>query len=148
MGVGQASYLISPTQYIELRAGLLRSEYSEGNASGVDERFLAIGLSDKGLAIRPIGTLFSQLNVSPSRNFYDYQTVPEASLLHSWARGRLTLRSGFQWRKSYLNTFSAGSASPLYDFNGYLGPNGMLGERAGQPQAVSSALNVTLFGTG
>lgn len=147
-GLGQANYVVTPSQYLEVRAGLLRSDYGEGNAAGVDARLHAIGVSDLGVAIIPSGTLFSQLTASPRTTFSDYQTVPEASVLHSWARGPLTLRSGMQWRKSYLDTFSAGSATPVYTFNGYLGPNGIFGERAGQSQAVASALNVTVFGTG
>jgi hypothetical protein len=144
----QANYILSPTQHLELRAGVLRSQYSEGSASAVDSSLRAIGVTEFGLSINPSGTSFNQFTVSPERNFFDYQTVPEVSLLHSWVRGRLTLRSGFQWRKSFLNTFSAGSATPVYTFSGYVGPNGLLGEHAGQAQAIASSVSVTKFGVG
>ncbi|MGH9160228.1 MAG: carboxypeptidase regulatory-like domain-containing protein [Vicinamibacteraceae bacterium] len=146
--VVQASYVIGPTQYLEGRAGVLRSTYREGNASAVDSRLLAIGVSDLGLSIRANDTAFSQLNVDPPASFYDHQTVPDVSLLHVWNRGRLTLRSGLQWRKSFMATFAGGGASPLYVFSGYLGPNGLLGERADQPEAVAASLNLSWLGTG
>jgi hypothetical protein len=147
-GIGQASYVLSPTQYLELRGGVMRSKYSEANVSGVDDRLRAIGVPDNGIAIRPTGTMFAQLNANPGETFQDFQTVPEMSALHVWTRGPLTLRSGMQWRKSFLSTYSAGSASGVYTFNGYLGPNGLLGSATADPQAVSSSFAVTRFGIG
>lgn len=144
--VAQANWAIGASQYVEVRAGVLRSEYAEGSASAVDSRLLDIGVSPHGLAIVAGGTAFAQLNVNPPRNFYDYQTVPEASLLHVWTLGRLTLRSGVQWRKSFFSMFSGGGQSPLYSFNGYLGPHGLLGDRAGQAEVTAASLNLSFFG--
>lgn len=147
-GVTQVNFVLSSNQIFELRAGFLRSEYQEGSASGIAPSLRAIGVPEFGLFVNPSGTGLSQAVSNSSRTFIDNQTVPEATLTHTWTRGNFVLRSGFQVRKSFLDTLSAGSATAVYNFSDFLGQNGLLGANASQSQAVASSASVTIFGTG
>jgi hypothetical protein len=144
----QATALLRPNQILEVRGGFLRSEYQQNSLGGVEPRLRAVGISEFGISINANGTGLSQLFSAASQDFVDNQTVPEASAQHTWTLHKLTLRSGIQFRRSHLNTYSAGSATPVYNFNGFLGTNGILGAAAGQGQAIVTSANVTIFGTG
>jgi Carboxypeptidase regulatory-like domain len=144
----QATALLRPNQILEVRGGFLRSEYQQNSLGGVEPRLRAVGISEFGISINANGTGLSQLFSAASQDFVDNQTVPEASVLHTWTLHKLTLRSGVQLRRSDLNTYSAGSATPVYNFNGFLGTNGILGAAAGQSQAIVTSANVTIFGAG
>ncbi|HYZ85798.1 MAG TPA: hypothetical protein VE621_15415, partial [Bryobacteraceae bacterium] len=73
------------------------------------------------------------------------QTVPQAAVLHTWNRGRLTLRSGLDIRRLILNTLLISNAS-TFQFNGIVGPAGLIGSSPSQLEAVSAELNTTLYG--
>jgi hypothetical protein len=145
-GLVQSTFAPTSAQVMEFRGGVMRSEYAEGSVAGVDEQLRGIGVSEFGISVNPAGTGLSQLFANPQRNFFDDQTVPEFSVTHTWTKGRMALRSGAQWRRSALDTFSGGSATPVYTFNGFLGPSGLLGADATQREALVSSATVTLYG--
>lgn len=145
-GTVQFVYTLSPTQILEWRGGLLRSRLRDAPRDPIEQSLQDFGVdSQLGLTIRANGTALSPLQVPGSTGFLDNQTVPQGSLMHTWARGRLTLRSGADIRRLMVNVLLISNAS-TFQFNGIVGPSGLIGSTPGQTEAVSAELNTTLYG--
>ena len=147
-GVANVTWQISPVQILDLRAAVQRSEYTTGSAGGTDPRLLAIGVSPQfGLTIASTATGLSNLAVVPGAGFLDNQSVPQTSLLHTYTRGRLIVRSGVDIRWIQANVANYSGTTPTWTFTGFLGANGLLGSQAGQAQTVAASAKATsLFG--
>ena len=147
-GVASLTFEASPAQNIEIRAAVQRSEYLSGSAGGTDPRLIAIGVSDKlGLTVTSTATGLANLAVVPGAGFLDDQSVPQASAIHTFIRGRLLVRSGVDVRWIQANVANYSGTTPTYTFTGFLGPNGLLGAQASQAQAIAaSARSTSLFG--
>jgi hypothetical protein len=145
-GTAQFVYTLSPSQIVEGRAGLLRSRVKDAPRDPVEQSLVDFGVDAQlGLSVVLNGTALSPLRIPGSTGFLDNETVPQASLMHTWTRGRLTLRSGLDIRRLILNVLLISNAS-TFQFNGLVGPSGLIGARPDQPEAVSAELNTTLYG--
>jgi hypothetical protein len=109
---------------------------------------VAIGVSENlGLSVSSTATGLQNLAVVPGAGFLDNQTDPQIAFLHTYAKGRLTLRSGMDVRWVQANVANYSGTTPTYTFTGFLGTNGILGSAAGQAQAVAASAKATsLFG--
>lgn len=144
--LAQLVYTASPTQIWELRAGLLRSRVTDAPRAPVAPNLVAFGVDRQlGLNVFAAGTVLSRIQIPGEVGFLDNQTVPQLSLMHTWSRGRLTLRSGLDVRWLDLNVLLISNAT-TFQFQGIVGPTGLIGSRFGQPQAISTELNTTLYG--
>lgn len=142
----QFVYILSPRQILEWRGGLLRSRLRDAPRDPAPQALRDFGVdAELGLTIRANGTALSPLQVLGSTGFLDNETVPQGALMHTWTRGRLTLRSGLDIRRVNVNTLLISNAS-TFQFNGIVGPSGLIGARAGQAEAISAELNTTLYG--
>jgi hypothetical protein len=142
----QFVYVVSPNQTIEARGSLLRSRIFDAPRDPVDKALVDFGIDAQlGLQIRANGTSLSPMIVPRTAGLMDNQTVPQGSLLHAWTRGRLTLRSGLDIRRLIINNLLVSNAS-FMQFTGLIGPNGYLGTGPGQPEAIVTELNTTLYG--
>lgn len=142
----QFVYVLNPSQTLEGRASLMRSRIFDAPREPLEKALLDFGVdAELGLQLRANGTSLSPLVIPRSLGLMDNQTVPQGSLLHSWSRGRLTLRSGMDIRQLIINNILVSNAS-FMQFTGLIGPNGYLGTRPDQPEAVVTDLNTTLYG--
>jgi TonB dependent receptor len=64
---------------------------------------------------------------------------------HTWAGRKLTLRSGADIRRTDVDVLVVSNVA-FYNFNGFIGPTGVLGSAAGQPQAVAGETVASLYG--
>lgn len=145
-GMAQFVYTLSPSQVLEWRGGLLRSRLRDAPRDPLQQSLRDFGVdAELGLRIVANGTALSALQVPGATGFLDNETVPQGSLMHSWSRGRLTLRSGFDIRRLMLNVLLISNAS-TFQFNGIVGSSGLIGARPDQTEAVSAELNTTLYG--
>jgi hypothetical protein len=145
-GTVQFVHTVTPAQIVEWRGGLLRSRLRDAPRNPTERSLLDFGVDGElGLTIRTNGTVLSPLQIPGSTGFLDNQTVPQGSFMHSWTRGRLTLRTGLDVRRLMLNTLLISNAS-TFQFNGIVGPYGLLGATPGQPEAISAELNTTQYG--
>ena len=145
-GGAQALWTITPQQTLEIRGSVLQSRRRDRPIGGVDPQLLAMGVTPEyGLRSRINGTSLSLLEVPPGLGFVDNQTVPQVSASHTWASGTLTLRSGLEVRHSDIDVTVVSNVA-FYNFNGFIGPTGVLGTAAGQPQAIAGETVATLYG--
>jgi hypothetical protein len=145
-GLGQALWTLSPTQLVEARVSLLRSTRRDQPVDQVDPDLLALGVTQEyGFRARVNGTSLSLLEIPPGLGFRDNQTVPHVSLSHTWARPRFTLRSGAEIRHTDIDVLVVSNVA-FYNFNGFIGPTGILGTAAGQPQAIAGETVASLYG--
>ncbi len=145
-GTAQFVYVRSAAQTMEGRASLLRSRIFDAPRDPLDKALVDFGVDPQlGLQIRANGTALSPVVIPRSLGLMDNQTIPQASLMHAWTRGRLTLRSGLDLRRLIINNILVSNAS-FMQFTGLVGPNGYLGARPDQPEAVVTELNTTLYG--
>jgi hypothetical protein len=100
-------------------------------------------IGESGLRVSGVGT---PLTTSVVSRFTDNQTTPQGSGTHTWTSNRWTIRSGFDWRSFQLNVANFSAGTPGYNFQGFIGPNGLLGASPGQPQAVAQSATFTAFG--
>ena len=147
-GTAQFTYTATPTQIVELRASVQRNRYVSGLAKPLDSRLVQIGVSPTaGLQVTATGTGLTDTFVYQGSGFIDNQTVPEVSLLHTFTRGRMTLRSGLDVRSIQANVANNSAIVPVYTFTGFFGANGLLGSAAGQAQAIATGASIgSLFG--
>jgi hypothetical protein len=147
-GVANLTYTVSSAQIFEIRAAVQRTDYRTGSFGGTDPRLVAIGVSENlGLSVSSTATGLQNLAVVPGAGFLDNQTDPQIAFLHTYAKGRLTLRSGMDVRWVQANVANYSGTTPTYTFTGFLGTNGILGSAAGQAQAVAASAKATsLFG--
>jgi hypothetical protein len=145
-GTAQALWTLSARQLLEIRGGLLQSRRRDRPTSGVDPQLLAMGVTPEyGFRARVNGTALSLLEVPPGLGFLDNQTVPQISASHTWTRGNLILRSGLDVRRTDIDVTVVSNVA-FYNFNGFIGPTGILGTTFGQPQAVAGETVATLYG--
>lgn len=145
---GQAQFLwtITPAQLLETRVGLLDSDRRDRPVDEVDPQLKALGVTQEyGLRSRVVGTSLSLLEVPPGLGFRDNQTVPQVTVSHTWAGPRLTLRSGADIRRTDVDVLLVSNVA-FYNFNGFIGPTGILGTSASQPQAVAGETVASLYG--
>ncbi|MEZ5398387.1 MAG: carboxypeptidase regulatory-like domain-containing protein [Bryobacteraceae bacterium] len=142
----QLVYVLSASQTIEGRASLMRSRIFDAPRDPLEKALVDFGVdSQLGLQFRANGTSLSPVVIPRSLGLMDNQTVPQGSLMHAWTKGRLTLRSGLDLRRLIVNNILVSNAS-FMQFAGLVGPNGYLGARPDQPEAVVTDLNTTLYG--
>jgi hypothetical protein len=144
--VGQVVWTLSPAQILEVRGGLLQSRRRDTPIQEIDPALRTLGVtSEYGLRSRVNGTALSLLEIPPGLGSRDNQTVPNMAVSHTWSRGPLTLRSGADVRHTDVDVLVVSNVA-FYNFNGFIGPTGMLGSTAGQPQAVAGETVATLYG--
>lgn len=145
-GTAQFVYVLSPAQTLEGRGSILRSRIFDAPRDPLEKALVDFGVDPQlGLQFRANGTSLSPVIIPRSLGLMDNQTVPQGSLMHAWARGRLTLRSGMDLRHLIINNILVSNAS-FMQFTGLVGMNGYLGAHPGQPEAIVTDLNTTLYG--
>ncbi|MBN8731280.1 MAG: carboxypeptidase regulatory-like domain-containing protein [Acidobacteria bacterium] len=145
-GTAQFVYILSPAQTLEGRGSLLRSRIFDAPRDPLEQSLVDFGVDAQlGLQIRANGTSLSPMIIPRSLGLMDNQTVPQGSLMHSWSRGRLTLRSGLDVRRLIVNNILVSNAS-FMQFTGLVGNNGYLGSAPNQAEAIVTELNTTLYG--
>ena len=141
-GMAQLVDRLSPDQILEVRGGWL---WSRAPVCILDVP--NVGVGERGVNIFVSGTTsFTTPFVSSPCVFEDRQFIPQANAVHTWVRGNLTLRSGFDLRPVEYDFANNGLGTPTYRFTGLVGPNALLGASPGQADAVSSAFTATYFG--
>jgi hypothetical protein len=139
-------WTLSPRQLLEARLGVVRSRRRDRPVDPVDPELLAMGVTaDYGLRSRVNGTSLSMLEVPPGLGGRDNQTVPQVTVAHTWAGNRLTLRSGADVRRTDVDVLVVSNVA-FYNFNGFIGPTGVLGTVPGQAQAVAGETVASLYG--
>jgi outer membrane receptor protein involved in Fe transport len=110
----------------------------------IDSRLTALGVSPEfGIAVG-VGSLFT---ASVNSAFIDNQTTPQGSVMHTWTRGALTLRSGADLRFVMLNVANISSGTPSYTFNASpVGANGIFGVGPATTQATSLSARLPAYG--
>jgi hypothetical protein len=140
--------ILSPHQLLDVRVSLQVARYDSGPVGGTDPQLVAVGVSPQaGLRVVGTGTGLTDLFVYQGAGFLDNQTNPQLSVLHTFNRGALTVRSGadVRWIRADVANYSA--SVPNYTFQGFIGPTGLLGAAPGQATAVSSSASIgTVFG--
>ncbi len=145
-GTAQFVYVLTAAQTLEGRASLMRSRIFDAPRDPLERSLVDFGVDAQlGLQFRANGTALSPVVIPRSLGLMDNQTVPQGSLMHAWTRGRLTLRSGLDIRRLIINNILVSNAS-FMQFTGLVGPNGYLGARPDQPEAIVTDLNTTLYG--
>jgi hypothetical protein len=143
---GQLLFAPSSRQTLEVRGGVNLTGYENGLAGGVDPRLTSIGVSDQvGLNIIVNGTSLSPLSSGASVGVLDNQTVPQASVLYTFASGAYTIRAGADVRL-VRNKIRLFSTNPSYTFADIVGANGLLGANPLQAQAVAASAGGTVYG--
>ncbi len=145
-GTVQAIYVPAPSQILEARFSFLRSRIFDAPRDPLEKSLVDFGVDPLlGLQISVNGTSLSRPTIPRSTGLMDNQTVPQGSLMHTLTRGRLSLRSGLDIRRLLINNTLVSNAS-FMQLTGMVGPNGLIGSRPGQPEAVITELNTTLYG--
>jgi len=142
----QAVYIVSSSQILEGRASLLRSAISDAPRDPLNPALVAFGIDPQlGLQIRANGTALSTLVIPRTTALRDNETVPQGALMHTWTRGALTLRSGFDIRRVMINNALYSNAS-FMQLTGVVGVNGIIGANPRQPETIVTELNTTVYG--
>jgi hypothetical protein len=145
-GQAQVVWTATPRHLVEARAGVLRSRRRDQPTDPVDPQLRELGVTQEyGLRSRVNGTSLSLLEVPPGLGFRDNQTVPQLSVTHTWATDRLTVRSGADIRRTDVDVLLVSNVA-FYNFNGFIGPTGLLGNVASQPQAIAGETVASLYG--
>jgi hypothetical protein len=145
---GEIVGAMTPTQLVELRASMTRAEYTTPPEQGVGDPFRAIGVRDDlGILVTPAGTGLNSAGFVGTSSFLDRQDIPQVSALHTWQRGRLTLRSGLDIALFDIDIHN-GAGRPTYTFTGFVGANGLLGVDPFQSQAITTSAAASIFGAG
>lgn len=144
--VGEMVAVLSPRQVLEVRGGVLRPTFSQRPAHGVDARFTDLGIRESvGLAITAPGSGLSDVTVFGTNGFLDHQLVPQVQVQHTWTRGAWMLRTGADLSYQRIDIHN-GAGRPLYSFQGFSGPHGLLGAAPGQDTAMAAAASASIFG--
>lgn len=145
---GQAHLLWtrSSRHLFEARLGLLESRRRDRPVDDVDPALQELGVTQHyGFRSRVNGTSLSLLEVPPGLGFRDNQRVPQATLVYTWAAPRLTLRAGADLRHTDVDVLLVSNVA-FYNFNGFVGPTGVLGSAFEQAQAVPGETVASLYG--
>lgn len=133
---------------VEVRGGWTGTRFSQLPPDGVGDLFRAIGVRDDlGAVVNSAGTGLSSVGLLGTSGFRDDQSIPSVSALHTWQRGRLTLRTGFDLTRFDIDIHN-GAGRPSYNFNGFVGVNGLLGASPSQTTAISTSAAASVFGVG
>lgn len=145
-GTAEMVGTLSANQLLEVRGGWQRSEFAQRADDGVGEAFRTLGIANAwGIGVSATGTGMNALGMLGVPSFLDNQNTPQLSGLHTWQRGRLTLRSGFDVAFFDIDIHN-GNGRPGYTFNGIVGPNGLIGASPSQAQAVAASASAAIFG--
>jgi hypothetical protein len=145
-GSVRAVYTVSPSQTLDVRGSLLLSRMTDRPRDGVEPMFVQFGVNPVlGLTSIVNGTALSFLTIPGAAGFLDNQTIPQLSILHTWSNSHWTVRSGADVRRLMLNNLLVSNA-PFFQFNGFVGPNGLLGASPSQAQAVMIEASGTVYG--
>ena len=145
-GTAQFQYTPSPSQTFDIRLAVQRAENQSSGDASDDPHLQAVGVTAaKGIFVSPDSTGIRFIRVRASIFSLNNSSTPQASLAHTWVKGRFTLRSGFEIRRYQLN-LASGSDLPQYSFTGFVGPVGILGASASQAQAVAATAGTTVYG--
>lgn len=145
-GVAQFLYTITPSQLLEVRAGVQRTRNNTLGATKVADKLQQIGVdADKGLFVSLDGTGIRFIRLRGESAIINNQTVPQASALHTWTRGNLSLRSGLELRRAHLN-YRGGVDIPSFSFFGFVGATGILGASPNQAQAIADEAFGNVYG--
>lgn len=136
----------SPNQVIEVRGGVMRgvnrivlTDPIAAIASlGIDPQE-GIGFTFNGLGVRTP-------TIGPNPNWLDNQTTPQGAAMHTWTRGRYTVRSGLDVRRVNVNFGNMGFRTPGYAYSGAVGPNGIFGASPNADQPLALTASATFFG--
>jgi Carboxypeptidase regulatory-like domain/TonB dependent receptor len=144
----QFNYTITPAQILELRGGVLRNRFHRVNQGGVDSRLSALGVSDEfGINVTAGPSSAPLFRAGIFYGFIDSQTTPQFSVLHTWQRGRMTWRSGADFRLLHINVANMAAGAPVFEFsNSLVGPNGIYGPNPQAQQAVTVTTRLTAYG--
>jgi len=144
----QFNYNLTPAQILEARVGVSRNRFRRINEGGVDQRLSALGVSDEFGVNVSVGPPFASFfSAGIFFAFIDNQTTPQFSVLHTWQRGRMTWRSGVDFRSLHINVANMAAGAPTFEFsNSLVGPNGIYGPNPQAQQAVTVATSLTAFG--
>jgi hypothetical protein len=145
-GTVQGVYVVSANQIVEARFSFLRSRVFDAPRDPLDKGLVDFGVDPLlGLQVRVNGTSLSPLIIPRSTGLMDNQTVPQGSLMHTWTKGRLSLRSGLDIRRINVNNTLVSNAS-FMQLTGLVGTNGLIGSGYGQAEVLVTELNTTLYG--
>jgi hypothetical protein len=145
-GVAQFLYTLTPSQLLEVRAGVQRTRNNTLGATKVADKLQQIGVdADKGLFVSLDGTGIRFIRLRGQSAIINNQTVPQASALHTWTRGNLSLRSGLELRRAHLN-YRGGVDIPSFSFFGFVGETGILGASPNQAQAIADEAFGNVYG--
>lgn len=146
-GLGQLVATLTPTQILEVRGGWVVNPSSVCAVDTPSALEALRGSTDRGFSTSLIGTTaFGLAGVGNPCVRITGETVPQVSAVHSWTRGELTLRSGVDFRYLDIDFANYDPSNRAYQFNGLVGPNGLLGASASQAQAVAQVYTTTTFG--
>lgn len=145
-GTAEVVGVLSAAQLLEIRGGWQRTRFQQLPQDGIGDAFRALGISDQwGIGVSATGTGLNALGFLGTPAFFDNQSIPQLSALHTWQRGRLTLRSGLDLA-AFSFDINNGGGRPAYTFNGLVGPNGLLGASPNQAQAVAATAGTSVYG--
>jgi hypothetical protein len=146
-GMGHVVYSISPTQHLEVLAGVQRTSNKTLGATPVADKLQQLGVDpDKGIFLSLDGTGIRFIRLRGTSAIINNQTMPQGSALHSWTRGSMTLRSGMELRRIHLN-YRGGGDIPTFGFFGFAGATGILGSSPNQTSATADYALGNLYGT-
>lgn len=145
-GIVQFVYNLTPSQILEVRGGVQRTTNRTIGANPVDANLTAIGVNtDTGIFVSPGGTGTRFIRIRGAAAIVNNQTTPQGAVLHTWTHGGFTLRSGAEVRRLMLN-FRGNGDIPTFSFFGFSGQTALLGEKAGQAQALADEAYANVYG--
>jgi Carboxypeptidase regulatory-like domain len=147
--VAQAVYSISSSQLLEVRAGWLRDSTTDQNPT-LHATLASVGVPlTKGIGFTINGTTaFTTPSFNATPNLEDRESVPQASLVHTWSHARLNVRSGLDVKRIAIAFANNNFARPVYTYTGLVGRNGLLGANPQQTSSIATTVSLTIFGTG
>jgi len=147
-GLGQFVYNISPSQILEARLAFFQSRSGDGIEGGaIPEALAQFAFPLNGITITQsgTGTPLTSIPLQPvsTRNL---QRTPQLSVLHTFARGNFTLRSGADLRDVRVDFRRGFSETPFYDFRGFFAATGIVGLNTSVTQATADSVFGTILG--
>lgn len=137
---------LTSNQLLEVRGSFTNAKYIAPPDQGVGDPFRAIGVRDDlGILVTPSGTGMNSAGFVGTSSFLDHQDIPQISALHTWQRGKVTLRSGLDLALFDIDIHN-GAGRPTYTLTGFVGSNGLLGGSPSQLQAVTTSAAASIFG--
>jgi hypothetical protein len=144
----QFNYTLTPVQALEIRDGVLRNRFRQFTQGGIDRRIAALGVSDEyGIHVSAGSASAPLFRAAINGAFIDNQTTPQLSVLHTWQRGPLTLRSGADLRSLHNNVANISSGQPVFEFtNSLVGANGIYGPNPQASETATVSTRLTAYG--